>query len=72
MVFIGLKNEEDESKSDRFELSTELLQVFLDHRSFGGGGLGFGTPVVSYAPRPMLQEDISLVIMWDGCRIGLK
>jgi hypothetical protein len=83
MVFIGLKNEEDESKSDlrcvslharekiqictyRFELSTELLQVFLDHRSFGGGGLGFGTPVVSYAPRPMLQEDISLVIMWDA------
>ena len=26
------------------------------YRCFGGGGFGFGTPVVSYAPRPMLTE----------------
>lgn len=25
------------------------------HRGFGGGGLGLGTPVVSYAPRPISQ-----------------
>jgi hypothetical protein len=26
------------------------------YRGFGGGGGGFGTPVVSYAPRPMFME----------------
>jgi hypothetical protein len=38
----------------------------LGHRCFGGGGFGFGTPVVSYAPRPMLQGIASLVIMWNA------
>lgn len=38
------------------------LRVCFDHRGFGGG-FGLGTPVVSYAPRPMLQGDASLVIM---------
>ena len=33
------------------------------YRGFGGGGFGFGTPVVSYAPRPMLMYESSLVIM---------
>lgn len=36
---------------------------------FGGGGLG--TPVVSYAPRPILQELTSMeIIMVDVCRCG--
>ena len=39
-----------------------VLQVSFDSRGFGGG-FGLGTPVVSYAPRPMLQGDASLVIM---------
>jgi hypothetical protein len=42
------------------------VQILLDHRGFGGGGFGFGTPVVSYAPRPMLQCVASLVIMLDA------
>jgi hypothetical protein len=33
------------------------------YRYFGGGGRGFGTPVVSYAPRPMLIDESSLVII---------
>ena len=32
------------------------------YRGFGGG-FGGGTPVVSYAPRPMLSDDGSLVII---------
>lgn len=32
------------------------------YRGFGGG-LGLGTPVVSYAPRPILVKAVSLVIM---------
>lgn len=32
------------------------------YRGFGGG-FGLGTPVVSYAPRPMLINTRSLVIM---------
>ena len=35
------------------------------YRGFGGG-LGFGTPVVSYAPRPILSDVPSLVIM-EAC-----
>lgn len=30
---------------------------------FGGGGFGEGRPVVSYAPRPMLEDALILVIM---------
>lgn len=29
-----------------------------------GGGFGFGTPVVSYAPRPMFIGASSLSIIW--------
>jgi hypothetical protein len=29
-----------------------------------------GTPVVSYAPRPMLQGVASLVIMWDAEKLS--
>jgi len=32
------------------------------YRGFGGGG--FGTPVVSYAPRPIFIAGIALVIIW--------
>lgn len=47
------------------------------HRGFGGG-FGFGTPVVSYAPRPMLSDVGSLVTMeayewvwvWLKCRMN--
>ena len=39
------------------------------YRGFGGG-LGLGTPVVSYAPRPMLVKAISLVIMKAIGRLG--
>ena len=48
--------------------------VLERHRAFyffGGGGLG--TPVVSYAPLPMLSDVLSLVIIgavwsaWFGC-----
>lgn len=35
---------------------------FLYYRGFGGG-CGFGTPVVSYAPRPILDTVDSLVII---------
>ena len=36
---------------------------------FGGGGLG--TPVVSYEPRPILRDEVFLVIMVDcvGCEV---
>lgn len=30
---------------------------------FGGGGFGEGRPVVSYAPRPMLEDALILVII---------
>jgi hypothetical protein len=43
----------------------------MDYRGFGGG-LGFGTPVVSYAPRPMLTATISLVIMEAVGMLGGK
>ena len=33
------------------------------YRGRGGGGCGFGTPVVSYAPRPMFIEVSSLGII---------
>ena len=34
------------------------------YRGLGGGGLGLGVPVVSYAPRPMLVDTLlSLVII---------
>lgn len=36
-------------------VSIRFLRVFPVHRLFGGGGLGFGVPVVSYAPRPMFK-----------------
>ena len=35
----------------------------MRYRGFVGGGLGLGTPVVSYAPLPMLIEVVSLVII---------
>ena len=47
----------------RLGLSRTSLQRLHHHRGFVGGGFGFGTPVVSYAPRPMLQIGASLVIM---------
>ena len=31
--------------------------LFDRYRGFGGGGCGFGTPVVSYAPRPILNDE---------------
>lgn len=34
------------------------------------GGFGFGTPVVSYAPRPMLSDVSPLVIMESFERLG--
>lgn len=35
-----------------------------------GRGAGLGTPVVSYAPLPMLTDEISLVIIWNvGCKV---
>ena len=40
------------------------------YRGFGGGGFGFGTPVVSYAPRPMLIYESSLVIMEAACSLS--
>lgn len=33
------------------------------YRLLGGGGCGFGVPVVSYAPRPMLLDSDSLSII---------
>ena len=46
------------------------LATLEPHRSLSvhylvgfGGGLGFGTPVVSYAPLPMLNDMVSLVII---------
>jgi len=42
----------------------------VDHRGFGGG-LGLGTPVVSYAPRPMLQVGISLVIIENSLCVAM-
>ena len=47
----------------QFEKSTIIWKRRAGHRGFGGG-FGFGTPVVSYAPRPILQVGDSLVIMW--------
>ena len=34
-----------------------------DRRRYLGFGGGFGTPVVSYAPLPILQDSASLVII---------
>ena len=42
-----------------------------DHRGFGGG-FGLGTPVVSYAPRPILQAVTSLVIMWGTGQMAMS
>ena len=36
---------------------------------FGGGGFGLGTPVVSYAPRPMFGRLISLMIMKTSVKV---
>lgn len=41
----------------------EIIAILRDHRGLGGGGFGLSTPVVSYAPRPMLQGVDSLVII---------
>jgi len=51
----------------RCRLAVIKLMVVLQQLHFGfGGGLGFGTPVVSYAPLPMLQttEDFGVSIMF--------
>jgi len=45
------------------------LQRLLE-RGFGGG-FGLGTPVVSYAPRPMLQVGVSLVTMENSLCCGV-
>lgn len=50
---------EDES------LKSLMQWLQADYRGFGGGG--FGIPVVSYAPRPMLQDCTSLVIILEVC-----
>jgi hypothetical protein len=55
----------------RIAWSTEFFHGCLDHRRFGGG-FGLGTPVVSYAPRPMLQGVASLVIMWDAEEMSMS
>ena len=39
------------------------------HRVGFGGGLGLGTPVVSYAPRPIFMNVVSLRII-EALRIG--
>lgn len=41
----------------------EPCRSFSARCYFFGGGFGFGTPVVSYAPRPMLSDVLSLVII---------
>lgn len=43
--------------------SADGLGVFLIYYRGFGGGFGLGTPVVSYAPRPILIKMISLVII---------
>lgn len=40
------------------------------YRGFGGG-FGFGTPVVSYAPRPIFELEASLVIMVEDVNLGM-
>ena len=42
-------------------LCPAVLEQLRTHYFFGGGGLG--TPVVSYAPLPMLSDVLSLVII---------
>ena len=47
----------------------EMIILRGPYLGFGGGGLG--TPVVSYAPRPILQELTSMeIIMVDVCGCG--
>ena len=49
-------------------LCPAVLEPQRTHYFFGGGGLG--TPVVSYAPLPMLSDVLSLVIIgavWRAC-----
>ena len=41
------------------------------YRGFGGG-FGLGTPVVSYAPRPILSKAISLVIIKAIDGLGVR
>lgn len=44
----------------------------MRYRGFVGGGFGLGTPVVSYAPLPMLIEVISLVIIEASAELGRR
>ena len=56
----------------RGDLSTSnffgILGALRNYR--GLGGCGFGTPVVSYAPRPMFAGVVSLVIMKASRGLG--
>ena len=56
----------------RGELSTADAFAILGalHNYRGLGGCGFGTPVVSYAPRPMFAGVVSLVIMKASKGLG--
>lgn len=65
LASMGKKKRSNSGLTDSGGSQTDV-QMLLDHRAFGGGGFGFGTPVVSYAPRPMLQCVASLVIMLDA------
>ena len=45
-----------ETRGLRSDTTAGAMSCCLRYRGFGGGGCGLGTPVVSYAPRPMLSE----------------
>ena len=44
----------------------------MRYRGFVGFGVGLGTPVVSYAPLPMLIDSVSLVIIEASGKLGWR